>query len=349
MFWMSVILWTVTTVLSGVGVVTLFIKNGDPPKKAFFEIGTAILLGFITYNLEPVYDSIADFILPNETTTSTQESVGTTYDGMTDYNQTDTVETDHQHKVFATEVENIIEPSCVEDGSYDSVEYCDCGQELYRDNIISPALGHNYKSNRTMPSCNQQGFTTYTCSLCKDSYVDNYTDELGHNFMDGLCTRCGISDPDYVKVYTSEEIMCYLSTSIVASSGTYNDYLGSERISVFAEDRNNCFSINTAVSYNMWGGNVQSVIFNVSNLTDLDILTFDIGGETGSSGSMTVEIFLNKTLEESADYIYDIEASAIPTHVSINFSDVISFGIRVTNHSGNQNRLVFFNFSDGNS
>lgn len=161
--------------------------------------------------------------------------------------------------------------------------------------------------------------------------------------------RCGQEDPDYTKVYTSENIMQSLSSSVVSSSGTYRDYLGNDSISVFAEDQYNCFSINTAVSYNLWGGNVQSVIFNISRLNDIDTLAFDIGGESGSSGSMEVEFFINKTFDEGADCVYNIEASAIPTHASIQIKDAISLGIRVTNHSGNQNRLVFFNFSDGNS
>ena len=43
-----------------------------------------------------------------------------------------------------------------------------------------PALGHDYKSVVTAPTCTEQGYTTYTCSRCKDTYKDNYIDALGH-------------------------------------------------------------------------------------------------------------------------------------------------------------------------
>lgn len=38
---------------------------------------------------------------------------------------------------------------------------------------------HSYKSEITAPTCTEKGYTTYTCT-CGDSYVDDYTDELGH-------------------------------------------------------------------------------------------------------------------------------------------------------------------------
>lgn len=261
----------------------------------------------------------------------------------------DTLNEEHTHASYRTEKENIVEATCTESGSYESVEYCECEEELSRETILVEPLGHNYTKKITNPSCTDTGFTTYTCSRCGDSYVADYKDALGHNYENGICIRCGYTDPDYVKTYNSEDIMEILSNSVVSNSGTYKSYVGAESISVFANKQYNCFSINTAVSYNRLGGNVQSVIFNISNLDEISILNFDIGGETGSSGSMRVEIFIDKTLEESADYIYELEASAIPINASINIEGATSLGIRVTNCSNHENKIVFFNFSDGNS
>ena len=55
---------------------------------------------------------------------------------------------------------------------------------------------HSYTSVVTAPTCTAKGYTTYTCS-CGDSYVDNYTNALGHNYSNGKCTRCGAADPNY--------------------------------------------------------------------------------------------------------------------------------------------------------
>lgn len=35
---------------------------------------------------------------------------------------------------------------------------------------------HNYVSSVTAPTCTEQGYTTHTCTLCGDSYVDSYVD-----------------------------------------------------------------------------------------------------------------------------------------------------------------------------
>ena len=65
---------------------------------------------------------------------------------------------------------------------------------------------HSYKDVVTAPTCTEKGYTTHTCS-CGDSYVDTYTNALGHAWDEGkvtkeptetetgtktfTCTRCG--------------------------------------------------------------------------------------------------------------------------------------------------------------
>lgn len=56
---------------------------------------------------------------------------------------------------------------------------------------------HSYTAAVTAPTCTARGYTTYTCS-CGDSYVDNYTDRLGHDYVNGICSRCGEADPNYM-------------------------------------------------------------------------------------------------------------------------------------------------------
>ena len=48
--------------------------------------------------------------------------------------------------------------------------------------IVRPnANQHIYTSAVTAPTCTKQGYTTHTCA-CGDSYVDSYTDALGHSY-----------------------------------------------------------------------------------------------------------------------------------------------------------------------
>ena len=50
---------------------------------------------------------------------------------------------------------------------------------------------HQYDAVVTDPTCTEQGYTTYTCA-CGDSYVSDYTEPTGHNFVDGECANgCG--------------------------------------------------------------------------------------------------------------------------------------------------------------
>ncbi|MDO4380386.1 MAG: hypothetical protein Q4D20_05890, partial [Clostridia bacterium] len=42
------------------------------------------------------------------------------------------------------------------------------------------ALGHNYVDVVTDPTCTEKGYTTHTCSVCGNSYIDSYVDAKGH-------------------------------------------------------------------------------------------------------------------------------------------------------------------------
>ena len=63
--------------------------------------------------------------------------------------------------------------------------------------VTEPAHEHSYEAAVTAPTCTEGGFTTYTCE-CGESYIADEVDALGHDYVDGICTRCGEADPDYV-------------------------------------------------------------------------------------------------------------------------------------------------------
>lgn len=62
---------------------------------------------------------------------------------------------------------------------------CDeCGDEYGK-------LGeHRYDAVVTPATCTKDGYTTHTCSGCKDSYVDSETRKTGHKIVRGQCTEC---------------------------------------------------------------------------------------------------------------------------------------------------------------
>ncbi len=63
---------------------------------------------------------------------------------------------------------------------------------------IITAKGHSYKDVVTDPTCTDIGYTTHTCSDCRDSYIDSYVDALKHDWKDvgapttePTCTEAG--------------------------------------------------------------------------------------------------------------------------------------------------------------
>ena len=67
---------------------------------------------------------------------------------------------------------------------------------IYR---IGDPHSHHYETVVTEPTCDNGGYTTYTCT-CGHSYTANETAPLGHSYENGSCIRCGTADPDYVPV-----------------------------------------------------------------------------------------------------------------------------------------------------
>ena len=54
---------------------------------------------------------------------------------------------------------------------------------------------HSYTSAVTPPTCTESGFTVGKCS-CGEELKGSYTAPLGHSYAGGICTRCGIADPN---------------------------------------------------------------------------------------------------------------------------------------------------------
>ena len=54
---------------------------------------------------------------------------------------------------------------------------------------------HEYVKTAVTASCTEQGGDKYTCSKCGHSYLENATDALGHNYVNGICDRCGDLKP----------------------------------------------------------------------------------------------------------------------------------------------------------
>ena len=120
--------------------------------------------------------------------------------------------------------ENAVDATCTKAGSYDEVVYCSvdgCGKVLSRVEKTSAVLGHDYKAVVTAPTCTAEGFTTHTCTRCREVYVDSNVAALGHDYdavvtaptctVDGYTTytcACGAT-------YTADKVTAPGHTEVV--------------------------------------------------------------------------------------------------------------------------------------
>lgn len=70
-----------------------------------------------------------------------------------------------------TELQNVVAATCTADG-YSGDEVCkDCGEVVSSGSVVK-SEGHKYEGIVTAPSEGVAGFTTYTCSVCGDTYTE---------------------------------------------------------------------------------------------------------------------------------------------------------------------------------
>ena len=62
-------------------------------------------------------------------------------------------------------------------------------------NFMEPDHKHSYTSEVTAPTCTAEGYTTYTCTSCGHSYTGDSVAALGHEYVNGVCVRCGKNEP----------------------------------------------------------------------------------------------------------------------------------------------------------
>ena len=62
--------------------------------------------------------------------------------------------------------------------------------------VLEKALGHDYKSEVTAPTCTEMGYTTNTCTRCGDSSKSNYTEPTGHKPGDWIIDKEPTTDSD---------------------------------------------------------------------------------------------------------------------------------------------------------
>ena len=76
-----------------------------------------------------------------------------------------------------------------------------CGETILAQEVIK-ALGHKYEIGVTAPTCTESGYTTYICSVCGDTYIDDVVEAHGHTIVTDTavsptCTTTGLTEGEH--------------------------------------------------------------------------------------------------------------------------------------------------------
>ncbi len=89
--------------------------------------------------------------------------------------------------------------TCTKTGLTDGKKCSVCGITIEAQQPI-PVKAHSYSTKITTPTCQTQGYTTYTCSVCGYSYNDDYKDVVDHMYAEvnddakaPTCTKDGLT------------------------------------------------------------------------------------------------------------------------------------------------------------
>lgn len=87
-----------------------------------------------------------------------------------------------------------IQPNCTETGS--KTYRCNsCGEFLKEEIPVNDS--HDYHTVTVQPTCTEEGYTVSKCSRCgkEEGERTNLVAPLGHEYKNGVCTRCGAPEP----------------------------------------------------------------------------------------------------------------------------------------------------------
>ena len=120
-----------------------------------------------------------------------------------------------------------------------NTKYANYSSSSYATFRCVEAHEHSYTAVVTAPTCTEKGYTTHTCS-CGHSYVDTYTDALGHAWDSGkvtkpatatetgiktfTCTRCGATKTETIPMLTHKHSYTAVVTAPTCTAKGYTTH-----------------------------------------------------------------------------------------------------------------------------
>ena len=120
------------------------------------------------------------------------------------------------HSPSAAVKENIVEPTCTQNGSYASVVYCErCGAELSRQTVSVEATGHDYGAWTKLDDTQHQ-------RVCANDKT--HIETADHTWDGGVITTAATCTEDGVKTYTCTVCNATKTETIPATGHSYGEW-----------------------------------------------------------------------------------------------------------------------------
>ena len=103
----------------------------------------------------------------------------------------------------------------------------------------NPEETHNYKAVVTAPTCISGGYTTYTCTICGDSYISNTVTSSGHKYV-SIVTAPTCSADGYTTNTCSVCGDSYISNTVTSSGHKYVSIVTAPTCSADGYTTNTC-------------------------------------------------------------------------------------------------------------
>ena len=154
--------------------------------------------------------------------------------------------------------------------------------------------GHEYSSEITAPTCTEQGYTTYTCENCGDSYVGDYVEATGeHEYDNGVCIWCG------KEIFLEGKKFSILGASIstytgISNNTDYNSTIGKNAV-YYTEG---CHGVYANDTWWMQAANDFGLELLVNNSWSGSSLLYERNGTVGAYVDRCVQLHNDHTGEE---------------------------------------------------
>ncbi len=66
---------------------------------------------------------------------------------------------------------------------------------VYEIDVTNASCDHAFTQSKVEPTCEERGYTRYTCTNCGYSYLNDYVPQRGHHYYNGACVWCQEEEP----------------------------------------------------------------------------------------------------------------------------------------------------------